>query len=113
MSSLLLMVQDGYLIFMPPQAAVPLAFWGGLKAKAKDDGLDAELRADHSATRAKVHDSRRSIRWTVMDEMDEERTLYRRWVVRLYGEQDRWPWSGNWTPEMVSNYPVATLRVVQ
>jgi hypothetical protein len=98
-------VHCGLLVFLDRQT-VPPAFWARLKHEAAKAKLLDALADDYRAERAKVEAERQYGWQTVHDEFDAEQKFYRRWVERLHGPQDVWPWSRGWTDEMVDAYPV-------
>lgn len=81
----------GYLVHRGV-TSVPEAFWARVKHRASKEGLLDALRARWGAWTAEPRGSRRIL---------SEHALYRAWVIRLWGEPERWPWEGGWTPDAV------------
>jgi hypothetical protein len=98
--------ENGYLIF-PDKQIVPPAFWSRLKHEAAKAGALDELTAEYREARDRVHAEREKGWTSTADEFDAEARFYRRWVERLHGAQDVWPWTRGWSEPLVDAYPLA------
>jgi hypothetical protein len=99
-------IEGGYLILRFPYA-VPEAFWGRLRhhlAKARLlEEFEADLRRERDAVKPLPEADQMRSEWTIAN-ADREERLFRRWVERVCGPQERWPWERGWTEEGVDAF---------
>lgn len=100
-------VESGYLLFKDAQS-VPAALWNRVKHAAAKAGLADELRADYVRERDAVFAAPPVGLFNLA--CQREQALFRCWVRRLFGEVERWPWEGGWTPEALDAYLAAPAR---
>jgi hypothetical protein len=89
---------------------VPEPFWARLKHLLTKACLMDEFKADYARERATVKPLEEAgemrSEWTIANANREER-LFRRWVERVCGPQERWPWESGWTDDAVDSYLLA------
>jgi hypothetical protein len=96
---------ETYLLFMPARCAVPPEFWKRVKAKAREQGCADEMEAEYRLNKGRVWEERvTNPWWGASEEMELEQAMFRRWVLRLFGEPALWPWQRGWTKSALAKY---------
>jgi hypothetical protein len=87
-----------------PEGAVPVPFWNRLKHAISRSMLVEQYQAEYELESHQIREARQRLDWTISQEHEREELLFGRWVERLFGPQELWPWSRGWTEEMVDAY---------